>query len=86
MKHASSPGCWDLNRSPTGAVPVDKWNSLMEIKTIKRTLPLIMPKPDPFSLTAAKNLAVDRSSIITNGIRIVRWVISRHGNIANRIL
>ncbi|VCV43825.1 Putative transposase (identified by ISEscan HMM) [Escherichia coli] len=48
------------------------------VKTIKRDYISIMPKPD--GLTAAKNLQ-RRSSIITNGIRIVRWVIARHGNI-----
>lgn len=39
---------------------------------------------DGFSIERAEKLAKTlqrRSSIITNGIRIVRWVIARHGNI-----
>ncbi|WP_373415351.1 integrase core domain-containing protein, partial [Escherichia coli] len=48
------------------------------VKTIKRDYISIMPKPD--GLTAQRTLQ-RRSSIITNGIRIVRWVIARHGNI-----
>ena len=48
------------------------------VKTIKRDYISIMPKPD--GLTAAKNLA-EAFEHYNECIRIVHWVIARHGNI-----